>query len=76
MLSKKQKIHTRTINIATYKASEESIIVEGSLKDDRLFESLLSTGKKRPPGTYIVQFLGSTAYNHSLQSTQVLLFYS
>jgi len=52
MIQKKQKIHTRKIDIATYKASEDSIIVEGILKDNRLFESFLSTGEKRPPGTF------------------------
>jgi hypothetical protein len=52
MIQKKQKIHTRTIDIATYKGSEDSIIVEGILKDDRLFESFLLTGEKRPPGTF------------------------
>lgn len=52
MIPKEQKIHTRTIDIATYKGSEDSIIVEGILKDDRLFESFLATGEKQSPGTF------------------------
>ena len=52
MIEKQQKIHTRTIDIATYKGSEDSIIVEGILKDDRLLESFLLTGQKQPPGTF------------------------
>lgn len=52
MIQKQEKIHTRKIDIATYKGSQDTIVVEGILKDDRLFESFLATGKKRPPGTF------------------------
>ena len=52
MIQKKEKIHTRTIDIATYKASEDTIVVEGILKDERLLESFLATGNKRPPGIF------------------------
>ena len=51
MILKKQKIHTRKIDIATYECSEDSIIVEGILKDDRLFDAYRPTGEKLPPGT-------------------------
>lgn len=51
MIEKKQKIHTRKIDISTYEGSEDTIIVEGMLKDDRLFESYRPTGEKFPPGT-------------------------
>ena len=51
MIKKGQKIHTRKIDIATYEGVNDSIIVEGILKDDRMFESYQSQGKRRPPGT-------------------------
>jgi hypothetical protein len=46
-----QKIHTRQIDIATYEGSGDAIIVEGTLRDERLFDSYMATGGKRPPGT-------------------------
>jgi Protein of unknown function (DUF2889) len=46
-----QKIHTRQINVATYKCAPDTFIVEGVLKDDRLADSYGPTGKRRPPGT-------------------------
>lgn len=44
-----EKIHTRDINIATYIAGEDHVIVEGALIDNRLREFYLLTGEKRPP---------------------------
>jgi len=49
--SKKQKIHTRRIDIATYEGSSDSIVVEGVLKDERLTDSYRPTGDTYPPGT-------------------------
>ena len=51
MIQKKQKIHTRKFDIAIYEGSDDSIIVEGILKDDRLMESYRLTGECMPPGT-------------------------
>jgi hypothetical protein len=50
-MQKKQKIHTRKLDIAIYEGSKDSIIVEGILKDDRLLESYLFTGECMSPGT-------------------------
>jgi len=47
---KKQKIHTRQIDIASYDAGPESILVEGVLKDKRLAISFVPTGDPTPPG--------------------------
>ena len=49
--NKKQKIHTRRIDIATYEGGSDSIIVEGGLTDERLANSYRPTGETRPPGT-------------------------
>ena len=51
MIQKKQKIHTRKIDIATYEGSQDTFIVEGILKDDRLFETYRLTGETIPVGT-------------------------
>ncbi len=51
MIQKKKKIHTRKIDIATYEGSSDSVIVEGILKDERMFGSYQSSGKRIPPGT-------------------------
>jgi hypothetical protein len=51
MIQKKQKIHTRKIDIATYEGSQDTFIVEGILKDDRLFETYRLTGETIPAGT-------------------------
>ena len=48
---KKHKIHTRQIDIASYDAGPESILVEGVLKDERLATSFSPTGEPTPPGT-------------------------
>jgi len=44
------KIHTRKIEVATYKCTPETFIVEGVLKDDRLADSYGPVGL-RYPGT-------------------------
>jgi hypothetical protein len=49
--TKKQKIHTRRIDIATYEGGSDSIIVEGILTDERLVTSFRPTGESYPPGT-------------------------
>jgi len=46
-----QKIHTRQIDVATYKCTSDSFIVEGVLKDSRLADACGPTGKLFPPGT-------------------------
>jgi hypothetical protein len=49
--TKKQKIHTRRIEIATHEGGADSIIVEGVLVDERLENSFRPTGESYPPGT-------------------------
>lgn len=49
--TKKQMIHTRRIDIATYEGGSDSIIVEGVLTDERLVTSFRPTGETNPPGT-------------------------
>ena len=49
--TKKQKIHTRRIDIATYEGGSDSIIIEGVLTDERLLTSFRSSGESYPPGT-------------------------
>lgn len=51
MIQKKQKIQSRKIDIAVYKGSEDSIVVEGILKDDLLLDSYRLTGERIPSGT-------------------------
>lgn len=51
MIQKKQKIHTRKIDIATYESASDTVVVEGILKDDRLLESYRLDGVRLPPGT-------------------------
>lgn len=46
-----RKIHTRQIEVATYKCASDTFIIEGVLKDDRLADSYGPTGNLRPPGT-------------------------
>jgi hypothetical protein len=44
-------VHSRSINITTYLTGDDSIMLEGVLKDDRLCRTyLLSTGKEIEPG--------------------------
>jgi hypothetical protein len=45
------KIHTRQIKVTTYDTDEDAIIVEGSLKDDRLQTVHRAAGRIVPPGT-------------------------
>jgi len=49
--TKQKKIHTRQIDIATYAGDAQSIVVEGTLHDERLMDSYRPTGQKVPPGT-------------------------
>jgi hypothetical protein len=51
MITKGQKIHTRRIDIATYEGAADSVIVEGTLHVERLFDMHLATGEVHPPGT-------------------------
>lgn len=44
--SKGEKLHTRDIAITTYACDDQRIVIEGSLKDDRLVESYSFTGEK------------------------------
>jgi len=46
-----RKIHTRNISIATYNCSENSIVVEGILKDDRQISYFVPEQDAIPPGT-------------------------
>ncbi|MCX7983088.1 MAG: DUF2889 domain-containing protein [Syntrophales bacterium] len=50
MREKGEKVHTRTIEINTYVAGENKLIVEGILKDERFQETYVPTGEKFPPG--------------------------
>ena len=52
MKNKGQKINNRDINIATYEGSDDSVIVEGILRDERLFDMYLATGELRSAGLY------------------------
>ncbi len=49
--SDRQKIHTRRIDIATYGAGSDSIVVEGVLQDERLQTSYRPSGETLLPGT-------------------------
>lgn len=51
MIQKKQKIHKRKIDIVIYEGSEDSIIVEGILKDDRPLKTYRLNGDILPPRT-------------------------
>ena len=48
---KGEKIHSRSIEISTYEAGGDHIVVEGRLKDDRLVCTYHISGVKRPPQT-------------------------
>lgn len=45
-----KKVHTRTINIATYIYDQDAVVVEGELKDDRLIQSFRASGEIAEPG--------------------------
>ncbi|UCH21691.1 MAG: DUF2889 domain-containing protein [Deltaproteobacteria bacterium] len=49
--NKHEKIHTRQIKVTTYGTSEDAILVEGMLKDDRLQAVYRPTGENIPPDT-------------------------
>jgi hypothetical protein len=52
MIKTGQKIHTRQIDIASYEGSTpETLVVEGILRDERLFDAYHATGEIRSPGT-------------------------
>jgi len=49
---RKQPVHNRTVTISTYRAGEDSIMVEGILKDTRHCSIYsVTTGEQHPPGT-------------------------
>ena len=45
-----KKVFSRTINISCYENDQDSIIVEGEIKDIRLCPYYLVTGEKKDPG--------------------------
>lgn len=49
--NKYQKIHTRQIGVSTYDYDQNTILVEGILKDDRFNPIYRPTGETSPPGT-------------------------
>jgi len=49
--TRQQKIHNRRINTEIYEGQSDTIIVEGTLKDDRFCDSHMVTGEIRPPFT-------------------------
>jgi hypothetical protein len=48
--NQQKKIHTRDISIATYAGESQSIVVEGTLHDERLTHAFRPIGEKVPPG--------------------------
>lgn len=48
---KQRRIHQRSIDVAIYEGSSATIVVEGSLKDDRFLDSHLPDGSVQPPFT-------------------------
>ena len=46
----RQKVHTRSIDVATYVHESDAIIVEGRLTDNRLMDSYRAGGAVIPPG--------------------------
>lgn len=48
---KGEKIRTRNISVAVYTIDQESIAVEGVLKDDRMITQYAFVGDEFPPGT-------------------------
>ena len=49
--TKQQKIHNRKIDTIIYKGASDTIIVEGSLQDQRFCDSYMLSGEVRPPYT-------------------------
>ncbi len=53
MRKKKELIHGRDIRVQCFETDENTIIVEGSLQDERFFPCrILSTGEMRGPGVF------------------------
>lgn len=50
MYANSKKVFTRNISVSCFEDGEESVIVEGEIKDDRLCRYYLVTGERRPPG--------------------------
>jgi len=48
--AKKEKLHTRSIEISTYEYDEQRLVVEGFLKDDRFHTSRIITAETFPAG--------------------------
>mgnify|MGYP000703152645 CR=1 FL=1 len=48
--AKKEKLHTRSIEVSTYEYDGHRLIVEGFLQDDRFQESRIITGESFPEG--------------------------
>ena len=46
-----EKIHTRNISIAIYACGDSGIVVEGTLKDERLISHFRTASETLPPGT-------------------------
>ena len=63
---RKQKIHTRCIDVATYEGGADSIIVEGILTDERLVNSYRSGGETLPPGTVHHMIIRMKVRGHKL----------
>jgi hypothetical protein len=51
-LKKREKLHSRNIEVTTYYYDGQRIIVEGCLKDDRFQESYAATGETFPRGVF------------------------
>jgi hypothetical protein len=49
--TKQQKIHNRKIDTVIYEGKSDTIIVEGSLQDNRFCNSYMFSGEIRPPYT-------------------------
>ena len=49
--AKQQKVHNRKIETVIYEGEPDTIIVEGSLQDERICDSHIFTGEVRPPYT-------------------------
>ncbi|MCP4553620.1 MAG: DUF2889 domain-containing protein [Bacteroidetes bacterium] len=47
---KKDKLHTRKINLSTYDADDNCIIIEGELIDNNLVEVMRMNGEEKKPG--------------------------
>ena len=50
-ISQSKKVHQRRIEVTTYEYDQNSIVVEGALKDERFLNTYYISGEARPPGT-------------------------